>query len=164
MNFDPVTYRPGMTLDELERGAIQDAMRYYKGVKTTVARSLQITVKTLDSKLRRYADDDSGRSALVKEASKKQQDHILMARGIIPPPTSILGQKLAEEEAAKALYLGNAEGLSAEDAAAGVNDTVSKAMASLSAVKVSDSAAMPEAPKVQPEASEENQQRHRKAR
>ncbi|MBZ2172861.1 sigma 54-interacting transcriptional regulator [Nitratidesulfovibrio sp. SRB-5] len=48
----------GMTLEEIERAAILDAMDVSEGNKSEAARRLGITRKTLHAKLNRYADDE----------------------------------------------------------------------------------------------------------
>ncbi|HEU6436789.1 MAG TPA: sigma 54-interacting transcriptional regulator [Nitratidesulfovibrio sp.] len=48
----------GMTLEEIERAAILDAMDASEGNKSEAARRLGITRKTLHAKLNRYADDE----------------------------------------------------------------------------------------------------------
>lgn len=47
-------WQPGMTLEDVEKRVILRAFSYFKENKTQTARSLNISVRTLDSKLAKY--------------------------------------------------------------------------------------------------------------
>ena len=57
----PVYWSPGMTLDSMEREVIIAAYGFYRGVKTTTAASLGISVRTLYSKLERYEQEQKNK-------------------------------------------------------------------------------------------------------
>lgn len=54
-------WSPGVTLESLEKEAIQDAFRFYQGNKTVTAQVLGIAVRTLDAKLAKYAKDEEAK-------------------------------------------------------------------------------------------------------
>ena len=51
-----VEYMPGVSLSELEKQYIIQALTYFKGNKTQVANALGITIKTLYNKLHEYGE------------------------------------------------------------------------------------------------------------
>lgn len=53
-----VTYSIGMTLEQLEKQAIQLAFRFFGGNKTRTAHSLGIAIRTLETKLEKIQNDD----------------------------------------------------------------------------------------------------------
>lgn len=50
-------WNPGLTLEELEKQAIEKAFRFYQGNKTHTANALGISIRTLDAKLEKYEHD-----------------------------------------------------------------------------------------------------------
>lgn len=77
-----LTWQPGMTLEVIEREAILQAFRFYNKNKTATAQALGMAIRTLDSKLERYGQDDrtidSGRNQ--RDADKRAFD--LRRRGL----------------------------------------------------------------------------------
>lgn len=51
-------WQPGMTLEDVEKRVIEQALRYYSGNKTQTAVGLGISVKTLYNKLHQYGVSD----------------------------------------------------------------------------------------------------------
>lgn len=49
-----ISYQPGVTLEQIEKEIILQAIRFYGGNKTRTAQSLGISIRTLDSKLAKY--------------------------------------------------------------------------------------------------------------
>ncbi len=49
-----VAWRPGRTLDEIERNVIIDALKYHSGNRTHTAKALGISIRTLRNKLAEY--------------------------------------------------------------------------------------------------------------
>ena len=47
-------WQPGMTLDQVERRVIEQALKFYQNNKTRTAQSLGIAIRTLDNKLLIY--------------------------------------------------------------------------------------------------------------
>jgi Bacterial regulatory protein, Fis family len=47
-------WRPGMTLEDVDKAAILDAFRFFQGNKTRTAKGLNIAIRTLDAKLAMY--------------------------------------------------------------------------------------------------------------
>lgn len=62
-------WSPGMTLAQSEEKVIKAAMRFYNNHKPTTASALGIALRTLDNKLKKYAEED----AKKKEEQKKRQ-------------------------------------------------------------------------------------------
>lgn len=50
------SWQPGITLDEMERAVILQALTFYHGNRTRTALSLNIALRTLTSKLTRYKE------------------------------------------------------------------------------------------------------------
>lgn len=61
-------WSPGLTIEDMEREAIQMAFRFYGRNKTTTASALGICVRTLDTKLEKYAAEEAEK--LAGSASK----------------------------------------------------------------------------------------------
>lgn len=56
-----VKYMVGMTLKQLEREAIENAMAFFGGNKTKVAASLGVSLRTIDNKLNLYKRQDEAK-------------------------------------------------------------------------------------------------------
>lgn len=77
-----LSWTPGITLDQLERQAIEQAFKFYHANKSQTARSLGIAIRTLETKLEKYAADDE-RTTHANDAQRAQRDeHLRRARGI----------------------------------------------------------------------------------
>jgi transcriptional regulator with PAS, ATPase and Fis domain len=50
-----IHWQPGMTLEEVEKQVILKAFQFYNRNKTHTAKALDIAIRTLDSKLEKYA-------------------------------------------------------------------------------------------------------------
>ena len=55
-------FRPGVTIEMLEREAIEAALKFYEGNKTKAAQSLGITVRTIQNKLSLYNPKEKNES------------------------------------------------------------------------------------------------------
>lgn len=71
-------WQPGVTLEELEKAAILKALRFHGGNKTVTANALGIAIRTLDSKLEKYANDKSvtrpvGRNYDITDGGRRDQ-------------------------------------------------------------------------------------------
>lgn len=51
-------WQPGMTLEEVEKQAILQAFRFFRSNKTATASALGVSVRTIDTKLDKYLNDD----------------------------------------------------------------------------------------------------------
>ncbi len=49
-----MSWQPGNTLEDVEKDAILKAFQYHNGNKTHTAKSLGISIRTLDAKIERY--------------------------------------------------------------------------------------------------------------
>lgn len=78
-----VSWQPGMTLAALERLAIQAAMQFYHSNKVKVARSLDISERTLFNKLEQYENERTDREST--KPARELDDRIFekRKRGII---------------------------------------------------------------------------------
>jgi hypothetical protein len=65
-----VNWMPGMTLEQIEKLVILEALKFYRGNKSQTALTLGITVKTIDNKLERYTEDAK------READRIERDRI----------------------------------------------------------------------------------------
>lgn len=77
---------PGTTISDLEKMAINDAMRFYEGRKTDVAHALGISIKTLYNKLEEYAREDEIRVKREADEERKRQNWLREQRGEKPIP------------------------------------------------------------------------------
>lgn len=68
-------WNPGLTLEELEKQAIEKAFRFYQGNKTHTANALGISIRTLDAKLEKYEHDreELQKRTDVEERARKER-------------------------------------------------------------------------------------------
>ncbi|AFC22566.1 putative sigma-54-dependent transcriptional regulator [Bdellovibrio phage phi1422] len=66
-----VMWQPGVTIADLEKGAIKSALRFY-GNKTDAAKSLGISVRTIDNKLKEYENQKIASEQAAKIAREKK--------------------------------------------------------------------------------------------
>lgn len=79
-------WTPGFTLEALEKMAIQQALAFYKGNKTTTANSLGCAIRTLDAKIAKYAEEDKERGRREDERQIKEKEFNERQRGFNAPP------------------------------------------------------------------------------
>lgn len=53
-NLEKAAWKPGRTLDDIERNVILEALKYHQGNRTHTARALGISIRTLRNKLADY--------------------------------------------------------------------------------------------------------------
>lgn len=73
-----INWQPGLTLDEVEKACILQALRWFRGNKTQTAIALGISVKTIDNKLEKYEQD--GKAAEDKDARDAEQNRRTLNR------------------------------------------------------------------------------------
>lgn len=56
-----ITWQPGLTLEEMEKRVILEAIKLYHGKRAQVADVLGIAPRTLDYKLAKYKADDEAK-------------------------------------------------------------------------------------------------------
>jgi hypothetical protein len=88
-------WQPGMTMESIEKMAIEQAMEFYKGVKTQVAISLAMSIRTLDAKLEKYGLDKKTENERVRREKYERENHTRRARGL---PTLAEQPKEFEDE------------------------------------------------------------------
>lgn len=79
-----IRWAPGMTIAVLEQEAIKQAYKYYQFNKTATARALEISVRTLDTKLVEYEKLDAEFKELGDKRRAEREEQLLRARGIHP--------------------------------------------------------------------------------
>lgn len=77
-----IFWTPGMSLDYLEKHVILQAYRFYQH-KTTTANSLGISVRTLDERLKRYAQEDEEDKKRKEDFKQRQLDFQRRERGMV---------------------------------------------------------------------------------
>lgn len=77
-----LNWQPGMNLEIIEKSAILQAFRFYRGNKTATAQALGIAIRTLDHKLEKYATDDVVMRKADEERRKDREEFDLRQRGI----------------------------------------------------------------------------------
>lgn len=80
-----IIWTPGVSLEENEREIILAAMKHHNGNKSAVARSLNITVKTVDNKLEKYAKDDAEIAEAAIRERHKSDEFLQRQRGSYNP-------------------------------------------------------------------------------
>lgn len=81
-----VTWQPGLTMAALEREVILAAFRFYDGNKTATARALDLDIKTISTRLEKYADDDVKAEAARVDEVKKAEELLAKHRMYIDKP------------------------------------------------------------------------------
>ncbi len=77
-----INWSPGVTLDEVEEQVIRKAFTHYRGNKTTTANSLGISIRTLDSRLEKYALEEKKRVEKEEMLQRERDAFLMRARGI----------------------------------------------------------------------------------
>lgn len=80
-----LNWQPGMTLEGIEKEAILQAFRFFRGNKTSTSIALGIAIRTLDSKLERYQVESKQQEIDTDDRRKRQENHLARARGLTPP-------------------------------------------------------------------------------
>lgn len=75
-----LNWQPGMTLESIEKEAILQALRYFRGNKTATATALGFAIRTLDAKLEKYKEDDAAKRKASDERIKREQDFVERSR------------------------------------------------------------------------------------
>jgi hypothetical protein len=70
-------WQPGMNLEQVEQAAIEEAFRFYRGNKTQTSIALGISIRTLDTRLEKYAFD---RAAALEAEDMRQRAKEAFAR------------------------------------------------------------------------------------
>lgn len=77
------TWTPGQTIELLEREAVLQSMRYFRGNMASAARALGITERTIRRKLGDYQAIDEVRDIRAKETKKRRELNLLYQRAEI---------------------------------------------------------------------------------
>lgn len=79
-------WSPGLTLEYLERNAIEQALKFYQGNKTLTSRALGCAINTINSKLEKYALEDRDAKHRFDEDDRKRAEFDRRQRGFTLPP------------------------------------------------------------------------------
>lgn len=91
---EQIIWSPGVSLEEIEKQVILKALRFYRGVKTTTANALGISVRTLDNKLEQYNADTAKNAEAQAEEKARREEFQRRSRGIAcAQPNGILPPK-----------------------------------------------------------------------
>lgn len=83
--LDPILqWHPSLRGDALERWNIERHLNYHNGVKAKAAYAIGINVRTLETKLDKYAIDDSESTHREQQRKKEKEDFLLRCRGQHP--------------------------------------------------------------------------------
>lgn len=80
--YDPIIWNPGISLASIEKEVIIRAYRYYDKNKTITAQSLDITAKTLKTKLDQYEKDKINEQLELERKREQDRDFQQRSRGI----------------------------------------------------------------------------------
>jgi Bacterial regulatory protein, Fis family len=75
-------YTPGITIELAEKWVILKAMEFYKGNKTQVASAVGCAIRTLDSKLEKYADEERDRKDRERRQTETDAEFLQRSRGL----------------------------------------------------------------------------------
>ncbi len=82
-----INWSPGVSLDQVEKQVVLKAYDHYRRNKTTTANSLGISIRTLDSKLEKYEQEELA-AVEAAHAERQQRTELLnRSRGINTEPT-----------------------------------------------------------------------------
>jgi hypothetical protein len=96
-----LNWTPGVTLDQLERHAIEQAFRFYQGNKSATARALDIAVRTLEAKLEKYAADDKRTNQLADQQRVAREDLLRRQRGLVSEQSTLTASNGVGDRAAR---------------------------------------------------------------
>lgn len=77
-----IQWSPGVTLEQVEEQVIRHAYKFYQRNKSATARALDISIRTLDSKLEKYENDDQARKQRDEQNRKRDIDWLARHRGV----------------------------------------------------------------------------------
>lgn len=75
-------WQPGVTLEDLEKQAILEALRFYGNNKTRTAQALGIAIRTLDNKLAKYNGTEIHSDGTDSQQTKGKADGQKASSGI----------------------------------------------------------------------------------
>lgn len=76
-----IHWSPGVTLESLEKQAIQKAFKFFQENKTQTAIALGISIRTLDAKLEKYHEQDVQEAERIYNDRDKQNEFLARCRG-----------------------------------------------------------------------------------
>lgn len=79
-----ISWSPGVTLEGVERQAVEMAYRFYNQNKTQTARALDIAIRTLEAKLEKYAIDDNQTEKAILDRRFNEENFRRRQRGLAP--------------------------------------------------------------------------------
>lgn len=80
-----IVWTPGTTLEQIERQAIELAHAFFRN-KASAARSLGISVKTLETKIKKYEAEDADEKRLEHDRSEDRKRLLAAQRGDVYEP------------------------------------------------------------------------------
>lgn len=81
-----LNWQPGMTLEAIEEHAIKQAFQFYQGNKSATSRALDISVRTLETKLEKYGADEATLTQRTLDRKAKSDAWLRRARGLPAEP------------------------------------------------------------------------------
>jgi hypothetical protein len=79
-----IQWSPGLSLDAVEKLVILKAYSFFKKNKTATSQSLGISIRTLDSKLERYEQEDKIEKERQENEQAKRTEFLIKQRGNPP--------------------------------------------------------------------------------
>ena len=76
-----MSWQPGLTIADVERQAIEAAMKFFRHNKTQTAKALDISIRTLDAKLAKY--EERAKSIADQQAESKRQHEEFIQKNYI---------------------------------------------------------------------------------
>lgn len=76
-----IVWSPGVSLDGIEKQVILKAFEHYRKNKTATAGALGISIRTLDTKLDRYASEADAEKVRLEDSRAKREQQLAKHRG-----------------------------------------------------------------------------------
>ncbi len=74
-------WSPGVSLEDIEKQVILKAFAHYRDNKTVTANALGISIRTLDSRLDKYASDKKEQEVTDEQRRRDRENQLRRARG-----------------------------------------------------------------------------------
>ncbi len=79
-----ISWSPGVTLADIERQVILKALQFYRNNKTATSIALGISIRTLDTRIELYAQEDMEQKINAGRRQTEREIQLARARGIHP--------------------------------------------------------------------------------
>lgn len=93
-----IQWSPGVSLEALEKQAIQQAFKFFQQNKTATCNALGISIRTLDAKLEKYLEQDISESERIHNERNERDEFLKRCRGENTPDNIYKGNVKATKD------------------------------------------------------------------